>query len=300
MKTVLAMFAVGLTAATALAGSRSSANYSVPADTTAAGGRRATSANYSNDGNIGGIGGISVAATKVAKHGYIGQLYDISGLSLAATPTTINEGGTRQLGASSVADDGTTVPVNASQVSWNVVSGPIISISAGGLATAGNVYQNTAATIGGRLQSYSNTLALTVLNIGIDDYGIYAGDGINDAWQVQYFGEGNPNARPLLDPDGDGQNNYFEYFADTNPTNALSKFNLSIALVLGSPTQKDIIFSPRWPIRVYDVQYRDNLTSSLWGPLTGTTTNDVATTRTVRDLNATGDTKFYRVQISFP
>src|SRR6266508_2837105 len=115
MKRVLVTFAAGLTAATAIAGSRSSAN-------------------YSNDGNIGGIGGISVVATKVAKHGYIGQLYDISGLTLAATPTTINEGGTRQLGAASVADDGTTVPVNASQVSWNVVSGPIISISASGLA----------------------------------------------------------------------------------------------------------------------------------------------------------------------
>ena len=40
-----------------------------------------------------------------------------------------------------------------------------------------------------------------------DNFGTYAGDGLGDDWQVQYFGLSNPNAAPLLDPDFDGHNN---------------------------------------------------------------------------------------------
>jgi PKD repeat protein len=47
------------------------------------------------------------------------------------------------------------------------------------------------------------------------------------AWQVQYFGSTtNPNAAPNADPDGDGQNNYAEFLAGTNPTNAASVFKI--------------------------------------------------------------------------
>ena len=46
---------------------------------------------------------------------------------------------------------------------------------------------------------------LTVLNVNPDNFGIYAGDGVGDTWQVQYFGlPPNPAAGPLLDPDVDG------------------------------------------------------------------------------------------------
>ena len=46
----------------AFAGSRSSASNNVPADSTDAGGRRATSAAYSHDGSIGGIAGVGTVA----------------------------------------------------------------------------------------------------------------------------------------------------------------------------------------------------------------------------------------------
>ena len=300
MKRILRVFSAAFLAVNLPAGSRSSANYSVPADTTDAGGQRAASAAYTHDGSIGGIGGISTAVPKVARHGYVGQLYEIAGLGLGANPLTIPETGTRQLSAAATADDGTHVAVSASSVSWSVVNGPISSIDASGLATAGNVYQNTAATVGGSLGAYNGTLGLTVVNVGGDDYLSYAGDGINDAWQVQYFGEENLLARPERDPDGDLQDNYFEYYANTEPTNAASKFSLSIANVPGQPAQKDVIFSPRFPSRIYDVHYRDNLAAALWGPLFGSLTNDAATVRTVRDLNATGNQKYYRVRISIP
>ena len=71
------------------------------------------------------------------------------------------------------------------------------------------------------------TLEMTVLNVSNDDFGGYASDGLPDDWQVQYFGENNPNAAPSADPDGDGQNNAYEYVVGTVPSNAASHFSLA-------------------------------------------------------------------------
>ena len=101
----------------------------------------------------------------------------------------------------------------------------------------------------------------------------------------------NPDASPSDDPDGDGQNNRFEYFADTQPNNAASLFRLSIARVPAQPTHKDIIFSPRHPHRQYEVQFGDNLQSGIFAPLVGTTT-DNGLEHTVTDLNATGPSEY--------
>ena len=59
-------------AASAHAGPRTSTDYTVPADTTDAGGQRATSTAYTNDGSLGGITGISTVASPAAtaKAGY--------------------------------------------------------------------------------------------------------------------------------------------------------------------------------------------------------------------------------------
>ena len=100
MKTipVLALAIAGL-ASTASAASRSSANYLVPADTVDAGGSRTASANYAIDASLGGIGGIGSAAAPdvLAKHSYVGQLFQVVGLSVTASPTNVNEIATRQL-----------------------------------------------------------------------------------------------------------------------------------------------------------------------------------------------------------
>ena len=48
------------------------------------------------------------------------------------------------------------------------------------------------------------------------------------SWQVQYFGctNDNPSALATADPDGDGQNNYAEFLARTDPTTNASVFKL--------------------------------------------------------------------------
>ena len=300
--TLLIAVATTCLASAAFAGSRSSASYSALTDSADAGGRRATSASYTHDGCAGAFGGVSTAPApaRIAKHGYLGQIYEVSSLALSATPTTVNEGTTRQLGASALLDDATTLNISSSSVNWSLVSGPILSISAGGLATAGNVYQDTPATVQGAWLNKTATLGLNVLNVGNDDFGTYAGDGLDDDWQVQYFGVGNPNAGPNGDPDGDGQNTRYEYTVGSIPTDGTSYFRFRIEAVPGQPTHKNLIFSPRVAGRTYTPQYKLDLNLPGWDNLGGISTLDAGPQRTVTDLNAVELTKFYRVHVTLP
>ena len=284
------LLSITLGASTVRAGSRTSANYSIAteiADT--AGGRSA-----------GGVAGISTVAAPaaIAKSGYIGQLYEAIGLALNASPLTVNEGGTLQLAAFQLLDDLTFLAVAATGVTWSVANGPLTSINASGLATAGIVYQNTAASAQGVYAGKTSPpLALTVLNVNTDDFGSYASDGVGDDWQVQYFGlPPNPAAGPLLDPDGDGQNNRFEWIAGLIPTNANSAFKLSIVRNAGNAT---LLFGPTVAGRTYTVKYGfDFLDVPNWLTLAGGITTDIGNQRTVIDTTAPASPKkYYRVEI---
>ena len=289
-------------ATTTFAGSRSSASYTVITDSSDAGGRPATSAAYSHDGCIGGIAGVGTVAApaEVAKHGYLGQIYNASSLALSANPTNVNEGATRQLAARALLDDGTTLNLTPAAVAWSPASGPILSISAGGLLTAAEVYENTLATAQGTWRGLSATLGLRVINSENDNFGTYASDGIDDAWQVQYFGVGNPNAGPGGDPDGDEQSTGYEYYAGSNPTDGSSFFRFRIEQVPGQPTRKNLVFSPRVPNRIYAIHHKLDFNSSDWEKLEGFSVSDAGPLRTVTDMNATETNKFYRVEISIP
>ncbi len=47
-------------------------------------------------------------------------------------------------------------------------------------------------------------------------------------WQIYYFGSAkNPSAIPGADPDADGQNNWTEFLAGTDPTNSASSFRIT-------------------------------------------------------------------------
>ena len=297
----LSIAAVCLTS-NAFAASRSSASYSVPADTADAGGRRATSAAYTHDGSIGGIAGVGTVAApvEVAKHGYLGQIYNATSLALSANLTNVNEGATRQLAARALLDDGTTLNLAPAAVAWSPASGPILSISAGGLLTAANVYEDTSATAQGPWRGLSATLGLRVINSENDNFGTYASDGIDDAWQVQYFGVGNPNAGPGGDPDGDEQSTGYEYYAGSNPTDGSSFFRFRIEQIPGQPTRKNLVFSPRVPDRIYAIHYKLDFNSSDWEKLNGFSVSDAGPQRTVTDMHATETNKFYRVEISIP
>ena len=289
--------------ASANAGPRTSTSYNVPADTTDAGGRRTTSASYTNDGSAGGIAGLSTVAApaETAKHGYLGQLYDVTGLTLTAVSLNVNEGSTDQLAAWQALDDTSFLAVPAASVAWSVASGPLTSINATGLATAGIVYQSTSATAQGSHLGNTGTLTLTVVNVNLDNFGAYAGDGLDDNWQVTYFGQPpNALAGPLADPDGDGQTNAFENTAGLIPNDATSVFRLRLEAVPGQPGQKRVIFSPRIPGRSYAVKAKPSLLTGSFVTLGSASVSDNAQERTVTDLDASGATKFYQIEIFKP
>lgn len=151
--------------------------------------------------------------------GFSGQLLDGMGLRFAdADPgITLDERASHQLVVSLRYDDETSSPLAGELIAWSVPSGPLAGISSGGLVTAGSVYQDSPAVVQAVYQAFEETLALQVINTGDDDFGLYAGDGISDLWQVTYFGEENEDAGPLNDPDSDGLSNLLEYAFGMNP-----------------------------------------------------------------------------------
>jgi hypothetical protein len=266
-----------------------------------AGGKRTTSASYTMDGSVGGIGGISVAACDTARHGYIGQLAEVVSVSVTSTPNTVNEGATGQLSATAILDDSSVSVLVGSDIAWASAIYPLASIDGNSLATASMVYATTNATFNGFYLGASGTGLVAVIDSDPDNYGSYAGDGLPDWWQVQYFGLNNPNAAPTADVDGTGQNNLFKYVAGLDPTNPASIFVLKIASVAGQPSQKNLIFHPIAGGRTYTVQFMTNLVSTVYTNLSGfsgpqTNVNEV----TVTDLGATNQAKFYRIDINLP
>ena len=279
---------------------RTSANYSIATDSVDSVGLRTASANYSHDASGGTLAGKSTAAAPAttAKAGFAGQLYEVAGFSLSAAAVAVQEKTPVQLFGWQLLDDATFLTVPAAAVSWSVATGPISSISASGLATAGTIYQTTPATVEGGYEGRTANFGLSIVNLDADDYGSYAADGLPDDWQVQYFGIDNPNAAPNGDASHTGQTNLFKYVAGLNPIDPASVFTLSIQPVPNQSTQKALVFSPVVAGRTYTVESTPNL--SAWSPLTGATESDAGAERTVTDLDASGESKFYRVLISKP
>ena len=301
MKATAAFILLLALAASAHAGPRTSANYSILTDTADGGGKRTTSAAYTNDGSTGGVVGFSSVASPAVtvKSGYSGQLYDITGLVVNAASPSVNETATLQLAAWQFLDDTSLLAVPAASVTWAVQGGPVAGISAAGLATASTVYQNTAASVQGSFGGFTGSTSLTVLETIPDNFGTYAGDGVGDDWQVQFFGLNNPNAGPNVDFDHTGQTNLFKYIAGLNPLDG-SRFTLSIAKVPGQPTEKNLTFDPVVAGHTYNVTSKADLNVAGWTAVTVSPPTDNGTQRTVTDANATGVQKFYRIEITKP
>lgn len=288
------------------AGSRTSAEYSIAAETIGAGGvAQAQSINYALAGSAlgqfdAGSGPIATSVDYIDKPGYVGTIYNVQGLAVSACPASISEGGgTAQFSAAPLLDDTTRLTaLSPSAIAWSISSGPLTSISGGGVAASANVYQDTGATVRGFYENLNGLVVVTVRNVGNDDFGSYASDGIDDSWQVQYFGVNNPSAGPDADADGTGQNNRFKYLAGLNPLDPTSRFELTISA--GQPGTKTLTFSPVYSGRTYTVQVTGSLTQRNWTTLSNATSSDNGATRIVTDPDANTPPRFYRVQISRP
>lgn len=297
---VITVCAMALMPASALGQSRATRSYELTFETVDGGGSAAVGSSYAMQASFGGFGEVVIApaAGATLKGGYVGQIYNVTGLQLRATPDVVAEGGRSQLSATALLDDSSGLGVGSDRVAWQIVRGPVLAVAPDGSATIGSVYTTSSATVRGEHLLASGTLDLIVLDVGLDDYGLYANDGIADTWQVDYFGPDNPAGLAHADPDKDGPDNLGEALAGTSPVDPDSKFRLVLGSRLGS--RQTLSFSPRLPNRVYTVQYTTNLGTTPFAPLTGVEQTDHGLTRTATDTNAVGGVRFYRIRIAWP
>ena len=251
---------------------------------------------YQNHGITGETGGIAQAGQYATKAGFAGQIYRAVSLGISAPVLEIAENSTLQLGAKLVMDDATFLSLDASSVEWEAV-GPIASISPKGLLTSGAVYGYHFAIVAARQADMRSALHLIVKNVGNDDFGLYAADGIDDAWQVRYFGENNPDGGPDRDPFGSGYDNLFKYMAGLDPLDSMSRFTLEPEYDAAQRRMK-LTMGPCFASRTYQVEASDDLVT--WQPvsLPAVVSGDPEK-KSVVDIQADHPARFYRVNIAF-
>jgi hypothetical protein len=240
-------------------------------------------------------GGVTTTGTIQDKGGYTGQLHDPIALQLTSTPTTtIDEGSTRQLESILLLDDDTTL---ATSSAWSIVGGPLANIDANGLATAGLVYQDSPATASAASSGLTGFIGLTVLDTDPDNFGTYSSDGIDDDWQVLFFGLDNPDATPTADPDADDQNNLYEFLAKVDPTDSASFFSACLERNPVDPSRRDIVLIPVFPDRIYTLLASPDLVPANFIPVIDPTATNNGNQRTITDAAAV-NRRFYKIQIT--
>lgn len=287
-QSVLVLFALLSAVSVTLAGSHSSIS-------SFGSGGTSTTANYVNNSALGEITGVSTAAqSETLRAGYIAQLSEAVAFNISVPSTNLSEGASLQLTVTEQLDDGTI----STAADWIAITGPIASITPNGIIAAANVYQDTPATIRGSSDGLTQLINLTIKDTGTDDYGLYARDGIPDAWQMKYFGDNNPQGAASADADQTSQNNLFKYIAGLNPTNPASRFDFQIAAK--SATQTKLIFGPYLPDRTYTLEYKTDLNALSFTALSNALQTLNGSTMSVMDTDTNSSARFYRVNISYP
>lgn len=226
------------------------------------------------------------------------QIYPVA-ISIAPYGVTMNEGGSMQMTARLVYNTGGSAIIEWSRVQWRVAVGHPATVNSTGMLTAGKVYQDTQILFTASYQGYSNNIPVFIKNNLPDNFGTYAGDGMDDAWQVENFGSNHLQAGPLADPDGDGQNNRFEYTAGTLPLDRNSRFVCSLVPVTLQLRPFRIEIHPILPGRTYELQSSSDLSSDSWQTVIDKPL-DIGSNRYVTDTSPVATARFYRVIISRP
>jgi hypothetical protein len=137
---------------------------------------------------------------------------------------------------------------------------------------------------------YNDRRDLLVLTLGSADSD---GDGMNDDWEVTYFG--NLSHDGNADSDGDGASDLAEFRAGTDPTNLNSAFRVLIVSPAGGASRQ-LIWSGN-PARNYRAEFKDDLGAATWTPVVGTISwND--SVASITDTTAGNSAhRFYRAVI---
>jgi Tol biopolymer transport system component len=116
-------------------------------------------------------------------------------------------------------------------------------------------------------------------------------DGMDDDWEVAFFGDLSHTGP--ADTDSDGATDLQEFLAGTDPTNGNSVFRVLTVAPAGGGA-KTLLWSGN-PTRSYRAEFKDDLTATSWIALNGTISWN-GTTASISDPSASGATnRFYRV-----
>jgi hypothetical protein len=270
--------------------------------TMSSGGGTSASTSYEQTSAVGMIGGVSNLSAPLPiriRQGFPGLLFEIIGLVVSPTAATTNESGTFQLVSNWQTGDGGTMATEPGDLTWHVLGGPAAGVSSSGIVVIDTVYQDSSVVISATGNGFTAFSTLTVLDTIPDNHGTYAADQIDDAWQVGFFGEDNPLGAAGADPDGDGQNNFYEFTAGISPIDPASRFLLSLVPSAAHPEWRYLVFSPRFASRSYQI-LRSDRPDGPWHPLPGGLQSDQGFQRTVIDANPPQGRAFYRIGIVKP
>lgn len=276
-------------------GAAASSNYDVEHEVMDAGGGESSAGPYRQQASAGGLPGIATASgTSIAMEGFAAELWRAQALRIEVT-TQQSEASVFQLGCGLELDDRSLLRVSPALFDWSTVSGPIEQISTSGQASAGHVYRDTLAIVRASLGPLSATRPLTIRDVFTDDFSLYAGDGIDDLWQVNYFGVDNPEGAADADPLGTGQDNLFKFTAGLDPKDPKARF--SVSLVTTPPNRgMGLIVGPCFADRTYTLE--SSLDLLHWNPEEAAVKVGTDGTRAYYDSATDSGKKFYRVVIT--
>ncbi len=203
------------------AATATSASYAITTDSIDSGGGPTTSSNYSNTGCIGSAAGVATVASpaETLKAGYIGQLYQVIGLSLA--PNFVADGTTQQLQATQTLDDSTTLVLQGSGQTWSIVAGQLPS----GLSL------NPSTGVISGVPTVSGNFSFTVQVT--DGLGNSAEQTFSGQITTQTFSEWEAQFPQLQDtaagdsPEDDGVPNLLKYVYNIDPSQPMSAADLT-------------------------------------------------------------------------
>lgn len=135
---------------------------------------------------------------------------------------------------------------------------------------------------------YNKAYDIFVLRLGAGDSD---NDGLDDGWEMAYFGDLSRDGRD--DYDGDTRTDAAEFLAGTDPTNAGSVFTVLSITAVGS-ARTTLVWSAV-PGRNYQAQFKNSLNDSIWIDLAGTVTATDSTASYVDTSAAVASARFYRV-----